>query len=137
MEKPFDLMFTHVFKRIIYFNHNCQDVVTKTVKLIKDEILATNSSCDTYEFFVYKDTIRIYCNNESVIKQLERCLIKNLPSNILIYPHYTENPVNFKDIRTFQKHQHLRLGQLIFQAVQVPNLNYLKRFHCGLNTLCL
>jgi len=95
--------------------------VTKTVKLIKDEISATNS-CDTYEFFVYKDTIRIYCNNESVVKQLERCLIKNLPNNTLIYPHYTESPVNFEDIRKFQKHQHLRLGQLISQAVQVIKL---------------
>lgn len=123
MEKPSDLMFTYVFKRIIYFNSDCKDVVTKTVKLIKDEIFATNG-CDTYELFVYKDTIRIYCNNESVVKQFERCLIKNLPNNTLIYPHYTKNPVNFEDIRMFQKHQHLRLGQLISQAVQVIELFY-------------
>lgn len=118
MEKTSDLMSMYVFKRVIYFNSDYQSLITKTVQTLKKEIF-TKNGCDTLEYIFYKDFFRIFCNNENVIKQFERLLIKQLPDNVLIYPHYTVNPVSFEDIRTFKKHMHLPLGQLIFEAVQV------------------
>jgi len=118
MEKTSNLVFNYVFKRIIYFKADCKDLIMNTVKVIKDEIHTTNS-CDTFEYIVYIDSIGIYCNSESIIKQIERFLISKLPDDIIIYPHYTVNSVNFEEIRNFQKNTHVILGQLIFQAIQV------------------
>lgn len=118
MEKIPDSGSKHVFKRIIYFNSNCKDLIIKTLKVIKDEILKTNS-CDTFECIVYIDSFGIYCNNEKIINQFERLIINKLPDNTLIYPHYTVNLVNFEDIRRFQTHTHLPLGRCILEAIQV------------------
>jgi len=119
MDTTPDSVFNYVFKRIIYFNSNCKDLVIKTLKVIKDEILKTNS-CDTFECIVYIDSFGIYCNNENVINQFERFLVSKLPENTLIYPHYTVNSVNFEDIWRFQTHTHLPLGRCILEAIQVP-----------------
>lgn len=118
MESTSNIMFKYVFKRIIYFNPDYKDVVIKIAKLIKDEMLTTNS-CDAFECIIYIDYIGISCNNENVIKQFERFLISKLPDNTLIYPHFTVHSVNFEDIRKFQIHTHLPLGQFIGEAIQV------------------
>lgn len=118
MENTSDLMSVYVFKRIIYFNSNYKHLVTKTVQIIKDEIFVKNN-CSPLEYIFSGDSVRIFCDDESIIKQFEQLLIRKLPDNILIYPHYTVNPVSFEDIRRFQNHTHLPLGQHIFQAIQV------------------
>lgn len=118
MENSSDVMFKYVFKRIIYFNPDYKDVVIRTTKIIKDEILKTNS-CHKFECIIYMDSIGIYCNIENVIKQFERFLISKLPDNSLIYPHYTVHSINFEDIRRFQTHTHLPLGQFIDEAIKV------------------
>lgn len=121
MDKTSDLMSKFVFKRIIYFDFNCRDLIIKTVKVIKDELLTANSR-DTLECIVCTDSIVINCNCENAIKEFERFLIYKLPSNVLIYPHYTVNSVNFDDICRFQVHTNVRLGQCIIQAIQVSLL---------------
>lgn len=118
MEKTSDLICTYVFKRIIHFNSNYKDLVTKTVKMLKNEVCESNN-CDTFESTVHRDFIVIHCNDENIIKQFERVLIRDLPENTLICPHYIENPISFEDIRGFQKHLNLPLGKLIFQSIQV------------------
>lgn len=118
MEKTSNMMFKYIFKRIIYFNCDCKDLIIQTVKLIKEEISTINSH-DTFECIIYKDFIEIYCNNENVIKKFERFLISKLPNNTLVYPHHTEHLVNFENIRSFQEHSHLILGKCISQAIQV------------------
>lgn len=118
MEKTSDLICTYVFKRIIDFNSNYKDLVTETVKILKNEVCESNN-CDTFESTVHRDFIVIRCNDENVIKQFERVLIRDLPENILICAHYTENPISYEDIRRFQKHLNLPLGKLIFQSIQV------------------
>jgi len=118
MEKTSDMMFKYAFKRIIYFNSDFKDVIIETIKVIKDQILTVNSS-DTFECVVYMNSIRINCDDEYVIKLFERFLISKLPDNILIYPHYTVNLVNFEDIREFQTRTDLPLGRFIYQAIQV------------------
>lgn len=118
MEKTSDMMLNYLFKRIIYFNSNFNDLITKTVNVIKDEISKTNGY-DTFECIIYLDSIGIYSNNENIIKQFEQFLISKLPNDVLVYPHYTVHSVNFEDIRRFQTHTHLVLGQRIFQAIKV------------------
>ncbi|KAF0751481.1 FAD synthase-like [Aphis craccivora] len=118
MENTSDLGFKYVFKRIIYFNSDCKDLIIETLKVIKDEILKTNS-CDTFDCIVYIDSFGIYCNSEKVINQFERFLVSKLPDNTLIYPHYIVNSVNFEEIRKFQKHTHLPLGRCIIEGIQV------------------
>lgn len=125
MENTPDLGFKYVFKRIIYFNSDCKDLIIKTLKVIKDEILKINS-CDTFDCIVYIDSFRIYCNNENVINQFERFLVSKLPDNTLIYPHYTVNTVNFEEIRKFQKHTLLPLGRCIIEAIQVHSYIFIK-----------
>lgn len=122
MEKTSGMMFKYMFKRIIYFNCGCKDIIIKTVKAIKEEISTINNH-DTFECIIYKDFIEIYCNNENIIKMFERLLISKLPNNTLVYPHNTVHSVNFEDIRKFQEHSHLLLGQCIFQAIQVIQSN--------------
>lgn len=114
MEKTSDL----VFKRIIYFNSDHKDFIIKTMKVIEDEISTTNS-CDSFKSIIYKDNIKIYCNDESLIKQFEKFLICKLPDDMLVYPHFTEHPVNFDDIQRFQTLTQQPLGQCICQAIQV------------------
>lgn len=118
MEKTSDLMLKYLFKRIIYFNSDFKDLITKTVNVVKDEISKTNGY-DTFECSIYLDSIGIYSNNENIIKQFEQFLISKLPNDVLIYPHYTVHSVNFEDIRRFQTHTHLVLGQCIYQAIKV------------------
>jgi len=118
MEKTSEMMLKYVFKRIIYFNSDFKDVIIETTKVIKDEILTVNGS-NSFEYVIYMDSIRIYCNNENVIKLFERFLISKLPDNTLIHPHYTVNSINFEDIRQFQTHTDLPLSQLISQGIQV------------------
>lgn len=126
METTSDPVFKYVFRRIIYFNSNRKDLIIKTLKVIRDEILKTNS-CDTFECIVYTDSFGIYCNNENVINQIEQFLVSKLPDNTLIYPHYTVNSVNFEDIKRFQTHTNLPLGRCIKEAIQVPvYIYYLK-----------
>lgn len=120
MDKTSDMMLTHVYKRIIYFDPDSKDLVTKVVKVVKDEILTTNNY-DTFELIVFIDSIGISCNDENIIKQIEQLIISKLPDNILVYPHYTTNLVNFEDIRKFQSQAHLPLGQCIVQSIQVNN----------------
>lgn len=123
MDKTFDLKSEFVFKRIIYFNFNYRDLIVKTVKVIKDELMTANSR-NALECSVCTDSIVINCNYECAIKEFERFLIYKLPSNVLIYPHYTVNSVNFEDIRRFQVHKNVPLGQCIVQAIQVSILFY-------------
>ncbi|VVC39744.1 Rossmann-like alpha/beta/alpha sandwich fold,Phosphoadenosine phosphosulphate reductase [Cinara cedri] len=118
MEKTSDLMLKYVFKRIIYFINDFKDLINKTVTVIKDDISKTNG-CGKFECIVYLNSIGIYSNSENIIKQFEQHLISKLPNDILVYPHYTAHPVNFEDIRNFQTHTHLLLGQHIFQAIKV------------------
>lgn len=118
MEETNKLIFKFVFKRIFYFQSNYKDIIIKNVKLIKEEISTTNS-CTPLEYIVYCDCFGIYCNNETIINLFERALIRKLPDNILIYPHYIVHPVNLEDIRKFQVHTDLPLGQCIFQAIKV------------------
>lgn len=118
MEKTSDLVFKYVFKRIIYFNSDHKDLIIKTLKVIKDEISTTNS-CDSFECIIYKDNIEIYCNDENLIKEFEKFLICKLPDDTLVYPHFTEHPVNFDDIQRFQTFTQQPLGQCICQAIQV------------------
>lgn len=118
MEKTSGMMLNYVYKRIIYFNSDWKDLVVKIVKIVEDEILSINS-CDSFECVVYSDSIGIYCNNEKTIKRIEALLISKLPDNILIFPHYSKNSVNFEDIRKFKAYTHLPLGQCINQAIQV------------------
>lgn len=121
MEETSNLMSCkYVFKRIIYFHSNYKDIIIKTVKVIKDDLLTTNSY-NTLECIIYLDSIGIYSNNETLIKLFERFLISKLPDNILIYPHYTVNPIRLEDISNFQNHKDLPLGQCIIQAIQVIN----------------
>lgn len=123
MENTSDMVLKYVYKRIIYFHSDCKDLIVKTIKIINNEILPTNS-CDKFEFIVCTDYFEMYCNNESIIKQCERFLISTLPDNTLIYPHYTVNSINFEDITRFQTLTHLPLGKSIFQAIQVIVLFY-------------
>lgn len=118
MEETNKFTLKFIFKRIFYFHSNYKDIIIENVKLIKDEILTTNS-CSPLECIVYIDFFGIYCNNETVIKLFERTLISKLPDNILLYPHYIVYPVNLEDIRKFQIHTDLPLGQCIFQAIKV------------------
>lgn len=117
-ENTSDMVLKYVYKRIIYFNSDCKDLIINTIKIIKDEIVPTNS-CDKFEFIVYADSFGIYCNNENVIKQCEQFLISTLPDNTLIYPHYTVNSINFEHIMMFKTLTHLPLGESIFLATQV------------------
>lgn len=121
MEKISDLMSKYLLKRIIYFIPNFKDLIITTVNVIKDEISKTNDY-DAFECIIYLDSIRIYSNNENIIKLFEQFLISKLPNDVLVNPHYTVHSVDFEEISRFQTHTHLRLGQLIFQAIKVNTL---------------
>lgn len=118
MDNMSDMVFKYIYKRIIYFNSNYKDLIIKTIKILKDDILSSNS-CDKLEFIIYIDSFGIYCNDENIIKQCERFLISTLPENTLVYPHHTVNSINFEEIMKFQTQTHLTLGKSIFQAIQV------------------
>jgi hypothetical protein len=122
MDNTSGMVLKYVYKRIIYFNSNCKDLIIRTIKIINNEILSSNN-CDKLEFIIYTDSFGIYCNDENIIKQCERFLISTLPENTLVYPHHTVNSINFEDILRFQTQTHLTLGKSIFQAIQVIILN--------------